>query len=228
MNFNVTCILNQDNQIQASIEPIFSSWYQYEMAIKEIILPVNLQVERGTIQVYQETSVLFTINLDGFEGEDIQKYIVSFQMACRKRNIDQQSVNWTHNNSLITFFAASPYSIKFSDKAKIIFKSNKTYVTNHELYMSSQLLSQTVIHILSDVAAEQIFGDTKKKILKSIPLDFNQSRLVYLRFENPDYIDVSRTLWSKVNVWLEDSNNFPIKVDGLKNLFIKLHFRPKK
>ena len=229
MSFYVNCVQIDDGSIQATLDPYFSSRHQYEMALKEIFLPLQWKIDKGYIELYKDESLVLTLYLSGFEGDSIEKFVNLFQLLLIQKKVDRDQVRFSNRYSLISFKATAPYKFKLSEKAQTFLNINKTYITIHNTFVQTPFLTENaVINVYSDVAGEQIYGERRKQLLKSIPIKAYNDKICYCRYENPDYIDISRSQFNKINIWFEDMQNSPIKVESNRNLLIKLHFRPKR
>lgn len=132
--------------------------------------------------------------------------------------------------------------VKFTPPENVTFRITGAlpYILNVDPYviysntqpLEIQKLDKTIqktdtLFIYTDFIEDQFVGDTKAKLLDTVSIQGEKDETITVSLTNPNYVDVSKSLMSTINIMIKDSLGDFIHFSNLSRVIIKLHFKPK-
>lgn len=204
MSHYVTC-LKSDNSITAKVH--YSFYNKFEVALVEFKLPKQPNQELGKIQLFQNKSVVFSVNLSLCNSID--------DLVSRLGPI-----KFSYNGYSVTLVAEESDIFKLDANSSKLFKTEGLYakVLNVEKPFFEK---NEYLHVCSDIVAEQVIGEEKHQVLRTI-----NSSTSHQIFSQPHYLDVEQTSLNRINITIKDESFNDFEIKG--NCYFKLHLRVKK
>ena len=83
------------------------------------------------------------------------------------------------------------------------------------------------MYIYADFIEDQFVGDTKAKLLETVSVRGKEDETVSVDIINPNYVDISKSMLTTINIMIKDSLGEFIHFSNLSRVVVKLHFKPK-
>lgn len=81
--------------------------------------------------------------------------------------------------------------------------------------------------VYSDIILPQVVGDVQAPVLRFVPIDGKQGKLMVHRFPSPDYVPMARNTIDSIEIDIRTDHGAPI-VFHYGKVLCKLHFRPSR
>ena len=200
---------------QAKIEPAFRTGNKFEVGLAELFIE-SWQPDQAFIQLYENKKLIVSQRLS---SNNIEKSLLEFASKITAENVSV-SVQF----GVVDFAAQDSFTFKVNESAQKILDINNGYFKTLKKTIPSQPPYFSQLHLASDIVGDQIIGDRKRSLLRTLFLARTSS--IHINFSNLHYVDISKSLLNQVTVWFEDSEFNPIVIPG--KVFVKLHIRTKK
>ena len=82
--------------------------------------------------------------------------------------------------------------------------------------------------IYTDIIEDQYVGDTKAPLLDTVSISGGQDESITVNINNPNYVRVSKSEISTINIMLKNSFGEFIPFTNLAKVIVKLHFKPRQ
>ena len=204
MNYYVTCLKTAD-AITAKVQ--FNFYNKFEIALVEFNMPKILMQELGTIQLFSNKNLVFSVNLSLCSSiEDLVSRL--------------GPIKFKYNGFSVTLLAEEKDIFKLDNNTSKLFKTDGLYVKVLNVEKSF-FEKYDYLHVCCDIISEQVIGEEKHQVLRTI-----NASASHQIFAQPHYLDIEQTSLNRINITLKDESFNTLEIKG--NSFFKLHLKVKK
>jgi len=155
------------------------------------------------------------------EGETHNLLNVIWDAIPLVKQLDNNTITFEVKNRMI-FEGLISKVLNNNDKAITILNFAEVF----NLPSTLQLIKYILVY--TDIIESQYYGDVRASILRTVNIKHNKSENVTF-FDNPHYLNVSKTRIDTINIEICDINGNHIEFKDLfSNIYISLHFKHKK
>lgn len=205
---------------------ILNDELENEQFLASLFIEKELKLEASNLDFIRETKKL-SRTLIIFKNE--QNNIIS-----QYKIIDLPKLSFIHNDedslrSLIQIHFENKLKVKFNGTLANIFGfMEKIQTLNENSYFLIDSTIKTINYALiyTDFIEQQYFGESKKPILKIIPIKSSSDTEVVTFFDSLHYVRVSKTSINSITINIKDLFDQTIKFENnFAFIILKLHFR---
>lgn len=196
------------------IPPVEIKRTENEKIISTIINPIQFSIKKFTDDYISYSVEFFTKFKISFKGALLQNFLNLIEL-----NSDKISDKEIIENKLNYMGPHSHFKIGEYELTEEILLIKKPDIRIN--FVDS-------IFLYSNIINPQYIGDSYTKVLRSIHNVVRRNEYVNINYENPHYVDVSKTELTEININMKDHLGNDIQfIDTFSRVVAKLHFRPK-
>ena len=230
-------------------QPLYFN-YPYEVALVEIIYPVNFFLGKFTLvkldskhntqskgQPVIEKKISFDVNLNDISYNLLEYVNENLKKLAEKINLNV-SIRIVYDNGSYNLIIPEGYfMIIIGEVADFFgFKANVPISNVQGEYRHASAwneksgwkeMKSNTLFVYTDIITHQYVGDSYKQLLRTVPIS-GKKTFDAITFSDPHYVSVSKNQIETIQISIKDDTNELVKFkSGIQKVIIKLHFRPK-